>query len=263
MANKYLMREDAPFESELWEILDKAMKEAAKSQLVGRRLLDVKGPFGLGLKSLPLEDKVDETGLITSGVLPVVMIQKDFELNTRDLANYEREGVLLDTCPVSEAAFACARLEDRLIFHGTSNVPGLLTVGDSNNMNLFDWDEVGAAGNDIIQAITHLDDAGFHGPYSLALAPERYNLLYRLYPQGKQSELEHLKTMVTDGIYKTPALDQGGVLLAATAQCASVVLGQDMTIGYIGPAGVVQEFTISESLTLRIQRPQAICLLKE
>jgi hypothetical protein len=36
-----------------------------------------------------------------------------------------------------------------------------------------------------------------------------------------------------------------------------------MSLGYIGPAGTVQEFTISESLTLRIQRPQAICLLKE
>lgn len=263
MANKYLMRNDAPFEPELWEILDKAMRDAAESQLIGRRLLDVKGPFGLGLKSLPLEDEVDERGFISGRVLPVVMIQKAFELNTRDLANYEREGVLLDTCPVSETATECARLEDHLIFQGTSEVPGLLTVGGSNEMNLLDWDEVGAAANDVIQAITRLDDAGFHGPYSLALAPERYNLLYRLYPQGKQSELEHLRTMVTEGIYKTPALEQGGVLLAATAQCASIVLGQDMTIGYIGPAGMSQEFTISESLTLRIQRPQAICLLKE
>jgi uncharacterized linocin/CFP29 family protein len=263
MANKYLMREDAPFDSGVWDILDEAMMAAAKSQLVGRRLLDVKGPFGLGLKSLPLQDEVDEAGFITSGVLPVVMIQREFELKTRDLANYEREGVVLDTCPVSEAALECARMEDRLIFHGTSNVPGLLTVDGSNDMNLLDWDEVGAAANDVIQAITHLDDAGFHGPYSLALAPERYNLLYRLYPQGKQSELEHLKTMVTEGVYKTPALEQGGVLLAATAQCAFIALGQDMNVGFIGPAGAVQEFTISESLTLRIQRPQAICLLKE
>jgi NAD-dependent dihydropyrimidine dehydrogenase PreA subunit len=38
-------------------------------------------------------------------------------------------------------------------------------------MNLPSWEEIGAAGNDIIQALTRLDDAGFHGPYSLALAP--------------------------------------------------------------------------------------------
>jgi len=263
MANKYLAREDTPFGSEIWEVLDAAMKEAAESRLVGRRLLDVEGPFGLGLKSVPLGDAETESGLIASQVLPVVFIQKTFSLGTRDLANYEREGIALDTCPVSETARECARLEDDLIFHGIANVPGLLTAGDSNSMNLLSWEEVGAAAKGIIEAISRLDDAGFHGPYSLALAPERYNLLFRLYPQGKQSELEHIKMMVTAGIFKTPILKSGGVLLASTAQCASVVLGQDMSIGYVGPAGEKQEFTISESLTVRIRQPQAICILKE
>jgi uncharacterized linocin/CFP29 family protein len=263
MANKYLAREDTPFGAEIWEALDAAMKQAAESQLVGRRLLDVEGPFGLGLKAVPLGDAETEAGLIASQVRPVLFIQKAFALGTRDLANYEREGVALDTCPVSDTARACAQLEDDLIFHGTANVPGLMTVEGSNSMNLLSWGEVGAAAKGIIEAITRLDDAGFHGPYSLALAPERYNLLFRLYPQGKQSELEHIKMMVTDGIFKTPILKSGGVLLASTAQCASIVLGQDLSIGYVGPAGAKQEFTISESLTVRIRQPQAICVLKE
>jgi uncharacterized linocin/CFP29 family protein len=163
---------------------------------------------------------------------------------------------------VAEAAFDVAWQEDQLIFHGRSGVPGLLTVEGSKSMNLLDWEEVGAAAKGIIQAITILDDAGYHGPYSLALAPERYNLLFRLYPQGKQSEMEHIKTMVTDGVYKTSALNSGGVLLASTVQCASVVLGQDMSVGYIGPDADRQEFFVSESVTVRIQQPQAICVLK-
>jgi uncharacterized linocin/CFP29 family protein len=263
MANKYLAREDAPFDPEIWQALDAAMKQAAESQLIGRRLLDVEGPFGLGLKSVPLEDAETEPGLTISKVLPVMLIQKPFALGTRDLANYEREGIALDTCPVSETARECARLEDDLIFNGMHNMPGLLTVEGANSMNLLSWDEVGAAAKGLIEAITRLDDAGFHGPYSLALAPERYNLLFRLYPQGKQSELEHIKTMVTDGVFKTPILKSGGVLLASKAQCASIVLGQDMSTGYVGPAGAMQEFTISESLTVRIRQPQAICVLKE
>jgi uncharacterized linocin/CFP29 family protein len=263
MAHKYLAREDAPFGPELWEELDAAMVQAAESQLVGRRLLDVEGPFGLGLKSVPLADTETEAGLIASQVLPVVLIQKSFALGTRDLANYEREEVALDTCPVSETAKECARLEDDLIFNGIADVPGLLTVGNSNAMNLLSWDEVGAAAKGIIEAITRLDDAGFHGPYSLALAPQRYNLLFRLYPQGKQSELEHIKTMVTAGVFKASILKSGGVLLASTAQCASIVLGQDMSIGYVGPVGAKQQFTLSESLTVRIRQPKAICVLKE
>jgi uncharacterized linocin/CFP29 family protein len=263
MANKYLAREETPFGSEVWRVLDAAMKEAAENQLVGRRLLNVEGPFGLGLKSVPMEDRETGAGLVTSRVLPVVYIQKPFWLGTRDLANYERDGIALDTGPVSEMASECARLEDDLVFYGTDNVPGLMTVEGSNSMNLLAWDEVGTAAKGIIEAITRLDDAGFHGPYVLALAPERYNLLFRLYPQGNQSEMEHIKTMVMDGIFKTPILKTGGLLLASRAQCASVVLGQDMSVGYVGPAGAKQEFTVSESLTLRIRQPQAICVLKE
>lgn len=263
MTNKFLAREDAPFGDDVWEILDGAMLQAAKNRLVGRRLLEVEGPFGLGLKSLPLADEVNDNGFTTSKVLPVVYIQKDFILGTRDLATFERDKVSLDTCPVSEIARECAKLEDDLIFKGIDGVPGLLTVEDTNSMNLLSWEEVGAAANGIIEAITRLDASGFHGPYSLALTPERYNLLFRLYPQGKQSELEHVKTMVTDGVFKTPSLESGGVLLASRTQCASIILGQDMTLGYIGPAGAQQEFTISESLTVQIKQPQAICILNE
>jgi hypothetical protein len=36
-----------------------------------------------------------------------------------------------------------------------------------------------------------------------------------------------------------------------------------MSIGYIGPAGAEQEFTLSESLMVRIRQPKAICTLTE
>jgi uncharacterized linocin/CFP29 family protein len=262
VANKYLAREDAPFESTVWEMLDTTMKEVAKSQLVGRRVLDTEGPYGLGLKAVPLSDKETESGMIASQVLPVLFIQKAFTLGTRDIASYERDGLSLDTGPVAEATLTCASLEDELIFRGAPNVPGVLTVEGSNRMPLSSWEEVGTAADDIIRAITHLDKTGFHGPYSLALAPPRYNLLFRLYPRGKQSELEHIQTMVSEGVFKAPILESGAVLLASNARCASIVLGQDMNIGYIGPAGDRQEFSISESLTVRIRRPGAICVLE-
>jgi uncharacterized linocin/CFP29 family protein len=263
VTNKYLAREDAPFGAEIWDVLDDTMKQVAKSHLVGRRLLETEGPFGLGLKAIPWGDVESGEGLVTSSALPVVYLHKPFSLGTRDVANYERDGVVLDTRSLSDAARACARLEDDLVFHGTAGVPGLLTAPEASSLNLLPWDEVGTAASGIIEAITRLDGAGFHGPYSLALAPARYNLLFRLYPQGKQSELEHIQTMVTAGIFKSSLLGSGGVLLASTAQCASIILGQDMSVGYVGPAGARQEFTISESLAVRVRQPRAICVLKE
>jgi uncharacterized linocin/CFP29 family protein len=243
-------------------VLDATMMEAAKSQLVGRRLLHIEGPFGLGLKVVSLQDVEIEPGLIASEFLPVLMIQKTFTLGVRDLASYEREGIALDTSAVREAAIECARLEDSLIFNGAPPMPGLLTVEGSNELKLSTWDEVGTAAGDIIQVMTTLDGAGFHGPYCLALAPSRYNLLFRRYPQGNFSEMEHVKTMVTEGVFKTPILESGGVLLASGRQFASIVLGQDMTIGFIGPAEEKLEFSISESLVPFIRQPQAICILK-
>ena len=263
MANKYLAREDAPFGAETWEVLDAAMMEAAESQLVGRRLLHIEGPFGLGLKVVPLQDAEVESGMIASPVIPLSLIQTTFTLGKRDLAAYERDGVSLDTTVVREAAIECARLEDTLVFKGAQGMPGLLTAEGSNKLNLSAWDEVGTAAEDFIKAVTTLDGAGFHGPYCLALAPSRYNLLFRRYPRGNFSEMEHVRTIVTEGVFKAPILDSGGVLLASGRQFASIVLGQDMTIGFVGPTGEEIEFSISESLALLIRQPQAICVLKE
>lgn len=263
MTNKYLARDDAPFDETVWDVLDSAMKKTAKNHLVGRHLLDVEGPYGLGLKSIPLEDKQVQNGLVTSQVLPVLYLYKNFTLGTRDIANFEREGVALETYALTEAVQTCASMEDDLVFNGTKQLSGLMTVKGSDQLALSEWDEEGTAAESIIEAITRLDDAGYHGPYVLALTPERYNLLYRLYPHGKQSELEHIQTMVTGGVFKSPNLDNGGLLMASTVQSASLYLGQDMNLGYIGPAGDRQEFVVSESLTVRIQRPDAICILTD
>jgi uncharacterized linocin/CFP29 family protein len=264
MANKYLAREDAPFGGDVWKALDDAMLEAAKAQLVGRRLLDLEGPYGFGLKSVPLMDAATESGLIASNTLPVVLIQEGFDLGARDLANFEARGITLDRSAVAEAAVAVAQREDALIFNGSEElgVPGLMTVEGANSLALSDWGDVGTAAQDMIQAVTVLDQAGFHGPYTLALAPARYNLLFRRYERGNFSEMEHVKTIVTDGVYKAPGLGDGGVLLATGRQNASIVLGQDMTVGFVGPEGDRIAFSISESLVPRVRRPNAICVLE-
>jgi uncharacterized linocin/CFP29 family protein len=271
MTNKYLAREDAPFDAKIWERLDTVMVKTAKQHLVGRRLLTIDGPFGLGLKSIPGGDTETESGLVVSSTLPVVMLQKIFSLGMRDLANYEQDGIVLNRQPVVEAAHACAKMEDNLIFNGletdTAKVPGLLNLSESSSLKLLEWEETGTAASAVMQAITLMDEAGYHGPYALALTPKRYNLLFRRYPQGNQSELDHIKTMVTEGIYKAPVLQNqdavGGVLLASGRQYASLVMGQDLSIGFIGPVGDKFEFSMTESLALRVRQPQAVCVLEE
>ena len=65
--------------------------------------------------------------------------------------------------------------------------------------------------SDVLAAVTQLDEAGYRGPYALALAPALYNGLFRLYPGTDVSQLEHLRRLCTRGIYKAPI--EGGVFV--------------------------------------------------
>ncbi|MGD0765537.1 MAG: family 1 encapsulin nanocompartment shell protein [Dehalococcoidia bacterium] len=263
MTNKYLAREEAPVEPDTWKMLDAAMVEVARGALAGRRLLDVEGPYGFGLKAMPLEDLELQQDLFASAALPVPSIQVGFALGKRDLAAYERDGLPPNLKPLVEATTRAAELEDTVILKGAARLGGLLSVKGSNTQALSPWSELGTAAGDIINAVTALDGAGYHGPYALALAPARYNLLHRRHPAGNFSELEHLQTIATEGVFKAPVLEKGGVIVNAGRQYASIILGQDMAISFIGPTKENLEFSIVESLALFVRQPGAICALTE
>jgi len=118
MENNYLGREDAPIPPEIWKVLDSTMAEAAKSVLTGRRLLHLEGPYGLGLKAVPLPDSRAESGIITSGFVPVSLIDKTLRLSKRDLAASEKDGMPVNASAVASAAIEAAMQEDSLIFQG-------------------------------------------------------------------------------------------------------------------------------------------------
>ncbi len=261
MEKTYLGREDAPLSTETWKLLDTAMIEAAQSQLSGRRLISIEGPFGFGLKAVPLSDCEIAEGIAASPFLPVNLVTSTFFLNKRDIAAIERDGLMLDLDPVACAAMACAAKEDEIIYSGIGDTPGLLGVEGAGSLALTKWDKIGNAADQVISAVTRVDDAGFHGPYCLGLAPSRYNLLLRRYPQGDGTELDHIRTIIGGDVVKAPALKSGGVLLASGKQYCSIVLGQDMCAGFVGPVGNAYEFSISESLALFVRAPEAICVL--
>jgi len=261
MDNVYLGRKEAPIRADTWQLIDSTMIETAKSQLAGRRLLPVEGPFGFGVKVLPLSDCETEEGTLVSSFVPVTAIQSLFSLGKRDIAAFERDKLVFDGSPVACAAMDCAAKEDQIIFHGIGSTSGLLNAEGASSQSLTKWDKVGTAADQIIEAVTKIDDAGFHGSYCMALAPSLYNLLLRRYPQGDGTELDHIRTIVTEGVVKAPVLEKGGVLIASGRQYCSICIGQDMTVGYNGPVGDNLEFYVSESLAVLIRVPEAICVL--
>jgi uncharacterized linocin/CFP29 family protein len=270
MSEKFLHRKDAPFGDALWQKIDQTVIEAAKSQLCGRRVIKTEGPYGFGFKALatsdcPVDEKLPEGVHMAAGcVVPLVVVQKGFRLAVRDIAAFEQSGIPLDLGEAARAAIDCAKQEDALIFNGSRKLStrGLLNAEGVGSVKLKPWKDIGAAAENVIEAVTALDDQGFHGPYALALAPKLYNLLFRQYPQGATTELEHIKQIAADGVVKAPVIASGGVLLCTSGPFASIVLGQDLMTGYVGPSDGGYQFLVSETLTLWLRQPGSVCVLK-
>jgi len=270
MAEYYLNRGDAPFGDKVWEQIDSAVVEAARSQLSGRQLLRTLGPYGTGVKTLPFRDTpirgttVEGVTVESSCLIPVVMIHSEFNLSVRDIAAFEQSGTPLDLDAPIQAALASARQEEQLIYNGFPplSTVGLLNAPGTRSIKLRPWNTVGDAVEDVIAAVTELDAGGFTGPYALALTPRSYNHLFKRYQYGDMTELDHVREVVTDNIVKAPAMPGGGVLVDTSGPYANIVLGQDLMTSFVGPAAGRYEFTIIESLALWIREPGAVCVLK-
>jgi len=269
MADKYLQRDDAPFGEAVWQRIDEAVTGAAKSQLAARKLLYIDGPHGVGLRHVPGPDRAvasggpDAVAMLAAPAIPVTLLRGGFRLGVRDVAAFEQAGAFLDVNAPAAAATAVARQEDDVIFNGAGEVKGLLNADGVQYVSLGSWDSVGAAANDVIGAATRLDAAGFHGPYALGLSPGLFNKLFRLYPQANLTEFQHLQTLVTEGIVKVAAIKAGGLLLASGRLFATIVVGQDLAARFEGTQEGTVEFSVIESIALRLLRPDAVCVLHQ
>jgi len=178
MATDFLTRDDAPIGAEIWALLDETLVDAARSQLSVRRLIEIEGPYGFGLKSIPLEDGEEKDGVVTSPCLPLALISSTVELGKRDLAGYEYMHLPPNLTRLADAAREAARREDEFLLNGLGGSQGLMDYPGVERSPLGDWTTAGSAASDLISAVTALDEAGFHGPYVLGLSPRRYNQLF-------------------------------------------------------------------------------------
>jgi uncharacterized linocin/CFP29 family protein len=261
----HLNRHHAPLSKDIWRALDEAAIAAARDRLTGRRFLKMEGPFGLGLTAIEVgnddycrQPAPDEAGAIMGRTLPVPLLRKSFGLSMRRVAAALDNGQPLDLSPAEDAAEAVADREEELIYRGQPDfqVQGLLTVEGRGHVDGA-WADVGQVLQSLLAAVTRLDEAGFRGPYALALAPPLYNGLFRLYPSSDVPQIEHLRKLCTKGIYKAPI--EGGVLV--DVRVGTLVMGEDLRTGYASQDGIHYQLYVAESLVLRIDEPRAICTI--
>ena len=273
--------EENPLDEREWEHLKQVVIGVARKRLVGRRIVDVHGPLGPGVQTIVHDHFTGTTigniGLLgeggasepmrsvrrEAGIIPI--ISKDFVIHWRDIETSRMTGVPIDTSIAAGAAAFCADREDDLIFHGNGEMgyEGLTTVEGRIILGRSDWGVSGNAFADVVRATEALVGAGHYGPYALVVPPPLYSQMHRVHQGTSVLEIEHIREIVTDGVFQSPILARDRAVVVSTgAQNFDLAVAQDLTVAYLGAENMNHPFRVFESVYLRIKRHDAICTLE-
>ena len=248
--SEYLMRDAAPLADEEWEAIDAVVVSAASEFLVGRRFLDLVGPFGAGMELVPVG-----AGEARKHI-PLSVIEQSFMLLWRDIEASRKVNVPLELGPAAKAAMACAKMEDDMILGG-------LWEAADKAVALGDWTKAEAALADVVSATEKLFADDFFGPYALVLSPMLYSQTQRAAPSMGRIVGKLIKDVAEGGLYRSPLLGgKQGLVLSLGAYNFDLVVGQDLVTAYEGNNGLDHSFRVLETAALRIKRSGAICKLE-
>ena len=276
----FLDRNSAPLTAEEWKRLDEAVVNTARTTLTGRRVVDILGPLGSGVYSIPYsifggktatgidmvgenDDFVVEPARRANINLP--MLYKDFKIMWRDVEGDRHLGLPLDVSTAAVAANYVAVQEDNLIFNGNKELghEGLFTAKGRLTVKAANWEDTGAALADTVKAVGALSEAGHYGPYAMVVSPALYGKMVRVYGNTGMLELEQVKAIVSGGVYYSNVISGNkAVVLATGAQNVSLAVGQDLTTAFMGPANMNHLFRVLETVALLIRRPDSICTIE-
>jgi len=245
----FFMRGDAPLTPEEWDQLDKVVVQVARQFLVGRKFIELAGPFGAGTEVIPVG--VGES----RKHLQMQTIQQDFRLFWRDVEANRRAGVPIEWGAAAEAASKCAKAEDKMIFDG-------LFKAAKTKAKLGDWDAPGAALESVVAATEALFAADFYGPYAVVVSPSLYAKTQRVAEGMGRLVSKLIKDVAEGGLFRSPLLGAGqGLVVSLGVQNFDLAVAQDLITAYMGNEELDHAFRMMESLVLRIKRPGAICAL--
>ncbi|UQD50962.1 bacteriocin [Bacillus methanolicus] len=271
---------DSPLTDQDFSQLDQTVIDTARRQLIGRRFIELYGPLGRGIQSIfndvfieNYEAKMDFQGSFDTDIetskrvnYTIPLLYKDFVLYWRDLEQAKVLDIPIDFSAASNAARNVAILEDQMIFYGSKefDIPGLMNVKGRSTHLIGNWYESGNAFQDVVEARNKLLEMKHNGPFALVLSPELYSLLHRVHKDTNVLEIEHVRELVTDGVFQTPVLKgKTGVLVNTGRNNLDLAVSEDFDTAYLGKEGMNHPFRVYETVVLRIKRPSAICTLED
>ncbi len=103
-----------------------------------------------------------------------------------------------------------AKKEDSLIFLGNKDIgaKGLMNASGALNIKISDWSKDENAFQDIIKAMSMMQEASIYGKYTLVLSNSRYIDLQRLQGNTGMTEYSRIEKML-ENVYTSSLIPKG------------------------------------------------------
>jgi uncharacterized linocin/CFP29 family protein len=263
----HLLRELAPVTDQAWGEIEEEARRALRHYLTARKLVDFTGPdgwersaLGLGRAAESQEGPAEGVESRIRLVQPLAELRTPFTVSREEIAAVDRGAPDADWDPVVEAARRAALAEDTLVFEGfaAAGVRGI--VETSTHDPIVITDDYDNYPNHVATAIERLKQAGVSGPYAIALGPRCYTGVIETTQHGGYPVLEHLRLIAEGPVVWAPSV-AGAVVLSQRGDDFELVVGQDLSIGYVSHDAEDVHLYLEESLTFRAAGPEAAIAL--
>jgi uncharacterized linocin/CFP29 family protein len=263
----HLHRELAPVNDAAWGEIEAEARRSLTHYLTARKLVDFSGPLGWDRSALGLGRVADVADAPAEGVegrirlvQPLAELRTVFTLEREEIDAVERGAPDADWDPVVDAARRAALAEDRMVFRGfpAAGVRGIVETSPHDPVTI-DTD-YSRYPNYVAMAVETLKRAGVAGPYAIALGPRCYTGVIETTEHGGYPVLEHLRLIVEGPVLWAPAVD-GAVVLSLRGEDFELVVGQDLSIGYLDHDAQRVRLYLEESATFRAPSPEAAIAL--
>ena len=258
----HLLRELAPITDGAWTQIDDEASRSLKHYLAGRRLVDFTGPLGWELSSVdvgriePVDPGPIGVEVARRQVLPLIELRSPFSLERAELAAADRGATDLDLDPVIAAGRAAALAEDHVVFHGypAAGVVGIIPASPHEEVAISD--DYSHYPEHVAKAVAALRAADVSGPYAIALGARCFTGVTETTEHGGYPVFEHLRQILDGPVVWAPAVD-GAVVLSQRGGDFELTIGEDFSLGYRSSDAGSVDLYIEESLTFRINTPEA------
>jgi uncharacterized linocin/CFP29 family protein len=260
----HLLRELAPVTDDAWSQIEEEATRSVKHFLAGRRLVDFTGPLGWDVSSVDIgrvdhlaSGPLDGVEVALRKVMPLVEVRSPFTLPLAELAAASRGATDLDLDAVIAAGRAAALAEDHVIFHGYEQglIPGIVETTPHAKVAISD--DYNRYPEHVAKAVAALRAADIAGPYAIALGARCFTGVTETTERGGYPVFEHLRQILGGGpVVWAPAVD-GAVVLSQRTGDFELTVGEDFSIGYRSSDAASVTLYLEESLSFRINTPEA------